>query len=167
MSILANYLGVLEATGAVHVLRPFASNRQREIVAMPKVYGFDTGFVCHARGWRALRHEDFGGLWEHLVLDELRAHFHASEVHYWRDKQKHELDFVVAKRGRPPVAVECKWKLKAEQNVNFNCFKALYPDAKLVVVASDGEAPRVNRKKEMIETGLDHLPAAVEMAMSG
>ena len=163
---LSNYLGVLEATGAVHVVRPFASNRQREIIAMPKVYGFDTGFVCHARGWRSLRQEDLGGLWEHLVIDELRAHFQAGEIHYWRDKQKHELDFVVARRGCRPVAIECKWKLKTAETANFQSFKTLYPDAKLVIIASDGAKPRLNRKNDTIESGLDHLPAAVELAMA-
>jgi predicted AAA+ superfamily ATPase len=72
---LANYLKVLEETGAVHVIRPFAQNSQREITAMPKVCGFDTGFVCHSKGWRDLRPEDTGLLWEHLVLDELKARF--------------------------------------------------------------------------------------------
>ena len=69
---LANYLDMLAMTGVVTVLRPYATNAQRELVAMPKVYGFDTGFVCHARGWRSLRREDCGNLWEHLVLDELK-----------------------------------------------------------------------------------------------
>lgn len=163
---LSNYLGVLEATGAVHVLRPFASNRQREIVAMPKVYGFDTGFVCHARGWRTLRQEDLGGLWEHLVLDELRAHFQAGEIHYWRDKQKHELDFVVARKGCPPVAIECKWKLKASEPGGFRFFKTLYPGARLVVIATDAVKPRLNRNMDTIEAGLGHLPAAVGLAMA-
>lgn len=162
---LSNYLGVLEATGTVHVIRPFASNRQREIVAMPKVYGFDTGFVCHARGWRSLRQEDLGGLWEHLVLDELRARFQQEEIRYWRDKQKHELDFVIARRGCPPVVIECKWKLKAAETGNFRSFKTLYPDARLVMVATDGAMPRLNRRSGVIEVGLDHLPAAVELAV--
>ncbi|MBL8950191.1 MAG: hypothetical protein JNK82_05405 [Myxococcaceae bacterium] len=28
----------------------------------PRVYGFDTGFVCHVRGWDSLRAEDHGSL---------------------------------------------------------------------------------------------------------
>ena len=162
---LSNYLGVLEATGAVHVVRPFASNRQREIVAMPKVYGFDTGFVCHARGWRALRQEELGGLWEHLVLDELRTRFEPGEIHHWRDKQKHELDFVVARRGCPPVAIECKWKLGTRDAGSFRSFKTLYPDAKLVIIATDGGKPRINRKHDRIEAGLGHFSDALDLAM--
>ena len=161
---LSNYLGVLEATGAVHVIRPFSSNRQREIIATPKVYGFDTGFVCHARGWRALRQDDLGGLWEHLVLDELRALYPVGEIYHWRDKQKHELDFVLARKGLPPVAIECKWKLKAVGS-NFPSFKNLYPDARLLMVTTDAGKPRLNRQSASIEAGLGHLEAAVDLAV--
>jgi hypothetical protein len=41
----------------------------------PKVYAFDTGFVSYAWGWEPLRSEDYGILWEHLVLEHLQAHF--------------------------------------------------------------------------------------------
>lgn len=67
---VSNYLAVLEATHVAHVIRPFSTHRPIEIVAAPKVYGFDTGFVCYHRGWRTLRAEDMGALWEHFVLNE-------------------------------------------------------------------------------------------------
>jgi len=39
---ITNYLRVLEATFVAHVIRPFSTRRPTEIVAAPKVYGFDT-----------------------------------------------------------------------------------------------------------------------------
>jgi len=161
---LTNYLKVLEETGAVHVLRPFAKHPRREITAMPKVYGFDTGFVCHARGWRELRPEDLGKLWEHLVLDELKANFPPGDIFYWRDKQKHEMDFVVAQRGRRPVAVECSWKLRQKSGKNFSPFAALYPEAGKVLVATDAGPPRIQRAQGYVETGLAELESAVRLA---
>ncbi len=161
---LVNYLKVLEETGAVHVLRPYASNPQREITAMPKVYGFDTGFVCFARGWRDLRSEDLGLLWEHLVLDELKARFGTGEIQYWRDKRKHELDFIVARRGGRPVAVECKWSLQGASAANFRAFAAMHPEAVLVVVATNVETPRVHRGQGWVETGLADIEQAIQLA---
>ena len=35
---------------------------------MPRVYGFDTGFVSFARGWNPQRDDDYGLLWEHWYL---------------------------------------------------------------------------------------------------
>jgi predicted AAA+ superfamily ATPase len=162
---LGNYLQVLEETGAVHVLRPFAKNPQREITAMPKVYAFDTGFVCFAKGWREIRSEDMGLLWEHLVLDELKARFAESEIYYWRDKQKHEVDFILARRGCRPVALECKWKLQSAGKSNFASFASLYPDSRLIVIASDADKPRVNRAKGYVETGLPEVEQAIKLAM--
>jgi len=88
---IANYLAVLEATHVVHVLRPFSSRRPTEIVAAPKVYAFDTGFVCYYRRWERLRQDDMGAIWEHLVLNELQAGGRRGDIFYWRDKQRHEL----------------------------------------------------------------------------
>ena len=96
-----NYLKVLEETFVVHVLRPFHTNRQREIVAAPKVYAFDTGFLCFCRGWTTLRGQDMGELWEHFVLNEIYAVTQTRALGYWRDKQKHEIDFIWAPAGRP------------------------------------------------------------------
>lgn len=66
---LQNYLYVLEDTYAVTVLRPFFSNKSKEITAAPKFYGFDTGFVAFHKGWTTLRSEDRGMMWEHIVLN--------------------------------------------------------------------------------------------------
>jgi len=159
---LQNYLGVLEATGAVHVIRPFAKNKQREIVAMPKVYGFDTGFVCFAKGWRDVRPDDLGLLWEHLVLDELIAAFGRESVFYWRDKQKHEVDFILVLRGHPVIAIECKWKSRKDAGKNFRHLKTLHPEARCLVVCADAISPRRHPEGEWIETGLQEMPKAVQ-----
>ena len=79
---ITNYLAVLEATGLALILRPFSSQRSHEIVAAPKVYGFDTGFVCVHRGWTHLRPEDLGRLWEHYVLNEIVARMQQVGVRY-------------------------------------------------------------------------------------
>jgi predicted AAA+ superfamily ATPase len=159
---LQNYLSVLEATGVMHVLRPYAKNRKREIVAMPKVYGFDTGFVCFGKGWRDLRQEDLGLLWEHLVLDELLATFGPGQLHHWRDKQKHEVDFVLARHGRPPVAIECKWRLSDDAGRNFRFMRNFHPDVQCLVVAANAKEP-VRHPNGWIETGLGSLAEAIHM----
>ena len=68
---ISNYLAVLEATYVIHIVRPFSTRRRSEILSAPKVYGFDKGFVCFYKGWRDLRLDDLGLLWEHYVLNEL------------------------------------------------------------------------------------------------
>ena len=160
---IANYLAVLEATFVVHVVRPFSSRRRHEIIAMPKVYAFDTGFVCHHRGWHELRPEDCGLLWEHLVLNEIHAHTQRREVRYWRDKRGHEVDFVLTRRGRPPLAIECKWRLRNFDGTGLRAFRQAYPSAEAIVVTPDVRGREVRREagKSMTLIGLTGLPGVL------
>jgi len=138
---VTNYLAVLEATLVAHVVRPFSTRRSTELVSAPKVYAFDTGFVCFARGWRELRPDDFGILWEHLVLNEIQAMRLSQQIHYWRDKNKHEVDFIVRRRGCPPDAIECKWTAEETDLRNLRAFRRRYPNGRNLVVASDVDRP--------------------------
>jgi predicted AAA+ superfamily ATPase len=161
---ITNYLTVLEETMVALVLRPFSTRRATEIVAAPKVYGFDTGFVCVHRGWSELRREDFGILWEHFVLNELTARSQSSEWRYWRDKAGHEVDFIWLRRGGAPVAIECKWSAKDFDATNLLVFARLYPNTECVVVATDAE-PGFRRTYDNVTVEfltLDKLAARVE-----
>jgi predicted AAA+ superfamily ATPase len=134
---IANYLRVLEATFVAHVIRPFSSRRPTEIVSAPKVYGFDTGFICYYRGWQELRDDDLGILWEHFVLNEMMAHLQTREIGYWRDKRGHEVDFVLAARRKSPIAIECKWSADRFDPANLLAFRTQHPDGDNVVLAED------------------------------
>jgi len=144
---ISNYLSVLDATYVAHIVRPFSSNKEAEIISAPKVYGFDTGFVCYYRGWRELRREDMGLLWEHYVLNEIQGRLQIRNVMYWRDKRGHEIDFVVAERGRPPVAIECKWSAAEFDPHNLKRFRERYPEGDSLVAAADVEKPFVRNYK--------------------
>jgi predicted AAA+ superfamily ATPase len=134
---ISNYLAVLEATFVINIVRPFSTHRPTEIVSAPKVYGFDTGFVCYYRGWYSLRSEDFGLLWEHYVLNEIHANFQTRRINYWRDKRGHEVDFIIARRNRPPVAIECKWSASDFDPAGIKAFRKQYLQGENFVVAND------------------------------
>ncbi|MGH8305265.1 MAG: ATP-binding protein, partial [Steroidobacteraceae bacterium] len=134
---ISHYLSVLETTYVAHVVRPFSTRKSVEIVAAPKVYGFDTGFVCYFRGWHQPRADDLGVLWEHYVLNELQARLQGRRMNYWRDKHGHEVDFVCARRGHPPLAIECRWSAAQFDPAALRAFALHYPHAECVVVSQD------------------------------
>jgi predicted AAA+ superfamily ATPase len=136
---IANYLAALEATFVAHVIRPYSSHRPTEIISAPKVYGFDTGFVCYHRGWHELRRDDLGPLWEHLVLNEMHAHLQSREIRYWRDKRGHEVDFILARTKQSSLAIECKWSASDFDAGNLQAFRRPYPQGDNLVVANDVE----------------------------
>jgi hypothetical protein len=132
-----NYLAVLEATFVMHVIRPFAAAGAAEIVAAPRVYGFDTGFVCHFREWDRPRGTELGALWEHLVLNELQAHVDRTRLHYWRTKHGNEVDFVLASPAASPMVIECKWSANHFDPAGVLAFRRRYPRGTNLVVAAD------------------------------
>ena len=165
---ITNYLAILEETLVVHVVRPYSTYKVTEIVASPKVYGFDTGFVCYAKGWSELRKEDTGLLWEHLVLNNIQGHLQDRVVHYWRDKRGHEIDFVLVGRGDAPITViECKYSIGNDLSKstlvaivkNMQIFRQHYPEGKNYVVASDITLPfeRTHNGVTVTFIGLEQL----------
>jgi predicted AAA+ superfamily ATPase len=134
-----SHLRALEITHAVTLVRPFHGSGQHELVKQPKVYAFDTGFVSFARGWDPLRQDDFGILWEHLVLEHLQAHFPDTPVRYWRDKSGREVDFVLAHRRDAVDAIECKWHPDAFDSTALKIFRSYYPKGRNYLVTPSAE----------------------------
>jgi predicted AAA+ superfamily ATPase len=139
---IQNYLAVLEATRVVHVIRPYSGRAASEIVSTPLVYGFDTGFVAWAQALHEIPPKEKGFFWEHLVLNEIFARSQSPGILTWRDKQKREVDFVWAPRGRAPrgrapTAIEAKWRAESFEPRGMVAFRALHPDGRNFVIASD------------------------------
>ena len=127
------YLEAMSAACAVIAVPPYHGGGRRELVRRPKIYGFDTGFVSFIRGWKDIREEDRGLLWEHLVLDILREAVGPDDVFYWRDKSGAEIDFVV-RRGETVDAIECKINPGRFSPRSLAAFRSIYPKGRNFVV---------------------------------
>lgn len=146
------YLEALQIAHAVHLVRPFHGGGIREIVARPKGYAFDTGFVTLEKGWDRLRPDDRGILWEHLVLDTLRSRHPDDRIFYWRDKAGREVDFVL-RRARDRVdLIECKVDPDELDGRAAKAFRASYPAGENFVVAPVVTAPYRIRRRGVVFT---------------
>jgi len=140
-----SHVSALEITNAMTLVRPYHGGGQHELVKQPKMYAFDTGFVSYARGWNPLRTEDCGLLWEHLVLEHLQAQFPDTPIRYWRDKQGHEVDFILS-HGRDEVdAIECKWNSDAFDGTALETFRQFYPKGRNFLVTPSGTPGYIKR----------------------
>ncbi len=152
------YLDILQTTHAITVLRPFHDGGRQELLHQPKIYGFDTGFVAWSRGWNELRTEDCGLLWEHLVLETLLAAAEPMKLHFWRDKQQHEVDFVVARSRGQCDAIECKWSARAFDSRGLRAFRDAHPKGRnFLVTPSNTAQVRQVGDLEIVFTGLEEL----------
>jgi uncharacterized protein len=152
------YLEALTVACALYAVPPFHGGGRRELIRRPKAYGFDTGFVTFVRGWRDIRDEDRGLLWEHLVLDVLRTVTGNESLFYWRDKSGREVDFVV-RRGREVDALECKINPDRFDPESLRVFRELYPKGRNFVVCPGVKEPYDRRVGKLIVriTGCEHL----------
>jgi predicted AAA+ superfamily ATPase len=133
---ITSWLNALETTHFVYTVRPFHGGGRREILAQPKIFTFDTGFVCQARGWEHLRPEDCGQLLEHITLDSIRAERPNQAVHFWRDKQGREIDFIIEEADQSITTIECKWTRHRHGSKNLDAFRSYYPTGKNILVTN-------------------------------
>jgi predicted AAA+ superfamily ATPase len=155
---IMQYLAILEETFVINVIRPFSSHKATEIVKAPKVYGFDTGFVCYAKGWRDLRNQDLGLLWEHCVLNEINGKLQTRVINYWRDKKGREVDFVIYNRSTHSyTAIECKFNTLNRSSIgeigeNIKAFRQYYPEGENFVVTSNADKPFIRKYADITLT---------------
>lgn len=106
-STLARYLEILESLHIVFVIRPFSRNIARALLKEPKVYFYDTGLVVGDDG---ARFENACAAMLHRHVQFLQdAEGRDMRLHYIRDKEGREIDFVVCESEAPVQFVECKW----------------------------------------------------------
>ena len=101
-----SWLNILEKTYAVFIVPPYGKGIAKAITKTPKVYLYDNGEVFG----------DEGAKFENLVATHLykRIQFLEDlygdkyELNYLRDKNGHEVDFVILKNNKPVCLIEVK-----------------------------------------------------------
>ena len=124
------------------------------------MYWFDCAYVRFARGWARPGAGEMGVLWEHVVLNEIVGRIPYAAVNYWRNKAGNEVDFVIARPGRPPIAVECKWRAATAHDFpGLKAFRRAYPEGQNLVVGGDIESgfPALRAGLDVEIVGLDGL----------
>jgi len=162
---VASYLQVMENTFVAHVIRPFHTGRPAEILSAPRVYAFDTGFVCYFRGLQDLACDNLANLWEHFILNEIQSRMQTRDVLYWRDKHGYQVDFVLVDRGgAAPTAVQCSWAAEDVDIRSLKYFRRQYPGGENWVIARDVTKPFEITEKGMVFRfmGLQDLASVLE-----
>lgn len=130
------YLEILKETFLIDIIRPFYTNKNKELVKIPKIYFIDNGvrnYFINNFNKLSLR-KDSGFLFEGLVFQEFKKNGFEN-IKFWQDKNKHEVDFVLDLISRQiPVEVKFKNKLKHEDFVGLNIFQEEYKNEKQYLI---------------------------------
>lgn len=129
---IKKYLEILKETYIIYILRPFYTNKNKELVKIPKIYFIDNGvrnFFINNFNEVSLRN-DSGFLFEGFILSELLKK-EAKNLRFWQDKNENEVDFLFEKDSELfPVEVKFKQTLKSEDFRGMRAFLKYYPKTK-------------------------------------
>jgi predicted AAA+ superfamily ATPase len=114
---IKRWIGILESLYVVFIVRPWTSKLSKAILKEPKIYFFDAGRV---RG-------DRSAVWENVVASHFLklchylqdSHGEESELHYLRDKDKREVDFVLTKGRKIELMAEVKTSFEAKSHLRY------------------------------------------------
>jgi len=129
-----NWLSILKASGIVYLLEPYHSNLTKRLVKSPKLYFLDTGLAAYLTEWSSPETLEAGAMsgailetW--AVSEVIKSYWHAGRqapIHYYRDKDKQEIDLLIFRDGTIyPVEVK-KTTAPAKKDVrHFTVLKKL------------------------------------------
>lgn len=122
-----NYLEILEETFLIKTVRPFYTNKNKELTKIPKIYFIDSGvrnYFIKNFNKLSLR-TDSGYLFEGFVVSELIKKG-KEKIRFWQNKNKQEVDLVLEENKIIPIEIKYKENLKSEDEIGLNSFLKEY-----------------------------------------
>ena len=121
---IRHYLSILEDTFLVRQLRPFHANLKKRLVKAPKIFIRDSGLLHSLLGIGSM--DDLQGRplvghsWEGFVIEQIIAQSPPRwEAYFFRTAAGAEIDLILARSGRKPIAVEIKYSTVPEASKGF------------------------------------------------
>lgn len=138
LDTLKNYLWYAQQTFVIELVKPYFTNAKKELTKSPTIYFHDLGMFNFGRGrYGQPSAKSEGFLFQNFVFQLLmkKNTSQAQKVHYWRTKDKAEVDFVIYSEGEN-LPVEVKFsKLKQKTlSRSFRSFINKYQPTKAFVI---------------------------------
>ena len=107
---IKTWVSILERTGVIHLLQPYATNAIKRAIKTPKIYFNDTGLASYLAGWtekQALQRSAVAGnMFETFVVSEIIKSFNnegwdfKNRIYFYRGKDKsavkhNEIDLLI------------------------------------------------------------------------
>jgi len=156
---IQSWIGILESSFIIYLLKPHFKNFNKTIVKRPKVYFYDTALVCYLLGIRNVSqlktHPLRGSIFEGMVVTELiKKRTNAGlpiNLYYWRDKTGHEIDVIIDNGGKlVPIEIKSGKTLNAEFFKNIEYWSKLSGAEKSVLLYAGEQNQKRTTGKEIL-----------------
>lgn len=102
------WLQILETLGIIFLLHPYSNNVLKRTIKTPKLYFYDTGFVCYLTKWSSPEVAEngamSGALFENFTVSEImKSYQNAGKepyLNYYRDRDAREIDVIIEGDGK-------------------------------------------------------------------
>lgn len=103
-----SWIGILENSFIIYLLRPHFKNFNKRLVKRPKLYFYDTGLACALLGIHTAKELELnshrGALFETMVIGEMIKNRYNKglpmNLYFWRDNSGHEVDVIIDSAGK-------------------------------------------------------------------
>ncbi len=156
---IQSWIGILESSFIIYLLKPHHKNFNKTIVKRPKIYFYDTALICFLIGIQTTKqlntHPTRGFIFESMVLTELiKKRTNAGlpiNLFYWRDKTGHEIDVIVDLAGKLlPIEIKSGKTVSSEFFKNLDYWCKLSGAKKSILLYSGNQSQKRSTGKEIL-----------------
>lgn len=124
------WLGILENTMQIYLLKPYYPNITKRIIKSPKLYFLDTGLASYLTKWGTPQTLQSGAMqgvfFETYIISEIIKSyiFRGIEpsIYYLRDKEGHEVDLVIEDNGLNLVEIKLSATVRNDYSAGINYY---------------------------------------------
>jgi predicted AAA+ superfamily ATPase len=156
------YLSILEETYVIKLVSPFSKSPSVEITKNPKIFMYDSGLqsILWLDNFQSTL---LGSVFETNVFGELAKKYGRNDIHFWRNKQQKEIDFIIELPNLKILPIEVKTNFAQFSKKSINTFLKKYKQSLASETGKQSLASETGKPEKWSVIGLEGEKSTLNM----